>query len=331
MMDHERIAPLLRRVILAGLILGVMFLVQAGVGGGAVATPPWMTVAGMISAILVAVFFLRVVFFDLSDRRGLTLAIGAVIVVVAVLQVTLLVTPWGVESPRAVIDLTPLFMRFAFALLVALVLAAYVSHRLNEIYGLLAALILLTAPPFLASSMIGPLPLALAFYGTSALFCVFLWGETGELQWSAMTGLCVVFGACSIIWDSAAFSAVPERIAFIGLLPLVSRSVLLIPAGEEHLAHMLILGPAMVCFLPWAFKGKWSKEKRILLAIAGTIVVITSYSGALKTLGFLPIIPLLAVLATFGIHNLYMNVRRPPRLFVAVVILLAWNAMIFWK
>ena len=312
-------------------MLGVLFFIQAAVGRGAVPRPLLMTLVGMMPAIFVAVFFLKVVLFDFPSGQGLTLGIGVVIAVVAAVEVTVLIGPWGGEAPRAVTDLTPLLLKFAFALLTALVLAAYVSHRLNEIYGLLAALILLTAPPFLASFLLGPLPLALAFYGTSALCCVFLWSETGKLQWFAMAGLCVVFGAWWVSWDSASFSTVPERMAFMGWLPLVPRSVLLIPAGEEHLPYTLILGPAAVSFVPWAFKGQWIKEKRILLVIAATIVVIILYAGALKTLGFLPIIPLLAALTTFGIHNLYMNARRPVLLFSVVVALLAWNAMIFWK
>jgi len=225
---------------------------------------------------------------------------------------------------------TPLLMRFSFTLLIALVLAAYMSHRLNQIYGLLAALLVLTAPPFLAPSQAGPLSLALAFYGTSALFCLFLWGETGKRRWLTLGGLCVVFGAGCFSWASAAFSAVPERSAFMGILTMLLRSILLIPGGAD-LPPTLILGPAAVCFLPWAFKGKWPKEKRTLLAIAGSIVLVLLYAGGLKTLGFVPIIPLLAALATFGIHNSYMNVRRPALLFSAVVGVVAWNAMIFWK
>lgn len=260
-MSYERIAPLSSCIVGTGLVLGVLFFVQASLGG---AVP------------------------------------------------------------------NPLLMRLSFTLLVALVLAAYMSHRLNQIYGLLAVSLVLTAPPFLAPSQAGPLSLALAFYGTSALFCVFLWGETGKRRWLTMGGLCVVFGAGCFSWASAGFSALPERSAFMGILTILPRSILLIPGGAD-LPTTLILGPSTVCFLPWAFKGKWLKEKRTLLAIAGSIVLVLLYAGGLKTLGFVPIIPLLAVLATFGIHNLYMNVRRPALLFSAVVGLVAWNAMIFWK
>ena len=63
-MDHERSAPLLCRIVLAGLMLGVLFFVQAAVGRGAVPRPLLMTLVGMMPAIFVAVFFLKVVLFD---------------------------------------------------------------------------------------------------------------------------------------------------------------------------------------------------------------------------------------------------------------------------
>lgn len=329
-MDHERFALLLSRSVVAGLFMGVVALVQVAVGRGFVPSAVLLT-TGMIPPVLVVIFFLRVVFFDLSDRQGLTLGMAVVIVVVAAMEVIVPMAALGGAGPRAVIDPIPFFVKFAFALLVALVVAAYVSHRLNEIYGLLAVLVLFTAPPLLALSLLGAVPMAAVFYGTSALFCVFLWGETAKRQWFVLSGLCLLFGACSVSWDSAAFAAAPVHTTLMDGLQSVARSVLVMPARAAHLPSTWTLGPAAVCFLPWAFKGQWRKEKRVLLVVVGIIVALMLSAGALKIYGLLPIISLLAVLATFGIHNLYLNARRPSLLFAAVVLSLSWNAMIFWK
>jgi hypothetical protein len=329
-MDHERFAPLLFRIVLAGLLLGVMALVQAVIGYDSAASP--------------------------------------------------------------------LFMKLAYVFLLVTALSAYMSHRLNQTYGLLAALLFVTTPPFLIPSHVGLLFVEPVFYWTSVVFCLFLWSETGKLPWLIMGGLCMGFAACGVSWDSALFFVVlylgvlvllrrrtkqggntmgyATLFVLCGVVPFASwnavsyfssgnvfaallcdqgataaqpvqggvaegtrvttmlesipQSIFLLPWGESLLPPTLTLGPAAVCFLPWAFKGKWGHEKRVL-AVAVLVIVFMSYTGALKTLGFLPIIPLLAVLAIYGIHNLYMNVKRPSLLFSAVAVLLAWNGVTFWK
>jgi len=328
--DHGRFAPLLYRAVFAGLILGVMVLAPAGMGHGAA---------------------------------------------------------------------IPQLLQFAYALLLAVVLAAYLSHRLNHIYGLLAALFFLTTPPLLVLSHVGVLPLNLVFYWTSSLLCLFLWGETRKSSWLIVAGLCLGFTACGVAWNTALLFAVldlgilgllirrtdradgaagcvalfvlcgalpvagwtavsyfssgdvfvgplfpdnatavdsvrnglAERASVMRIFESIPQSISLLPWGKELVPPTLALGPAAVCFLPWAFKGKWGHEKRILFAAAVLVIVFVSYTGALKTLGLLPIIPLLAVLAIYGIHNLYMNVKRPSLLFSAVALLLAWNGVTFWK
>jgi len=122
-----------------------------------------------------------------------------------------------------------------------------------------------------------------------------------------------------------------EAAATATIVAAIANSISGLPLGEVHLPSALVLGPAPVCFLPWSFKGKWAYEKHALLVIAVLALLATAASGALKSIGLLPISPLLAILTVYGIHNLYMNVRRPALLIASAIALFLWNGPIFWK
>lgn len=387
---HDRFAPLLYRVVASGLSLGaVVFLVNAfGVMPDAMLFATGTVAA---TALVAVAFVLQQVLVAFRPWRRLTAALGIVLLFVLVVQLALRIAAALGDGVPPLSSPALELASFAYGVLAAGLLLAYLSCRLNEIYGLVGALLFLSTPPLLLPATTG---LPLVFYASAALLCLFLWGETGGLSWLIAAGLGTGFTAAGLSWKAALFVlacglvvalAVARRdrgwrakvvsalvLLSSGMAPYASweaiawiwaaegarahalvgdaigtgpspdaigpmlcqgilHAVLALPLGEARPPHALIAGPAAVCFLPWAFRGKWPVEKRVLLLVALAFLLAGGYGGALKSLGLLPIIPLLATLAAYGVHNLYMSVRRPAWLFATAGILLAWNGLIVWS
>jgi hypothetical protein len=92
-----------------------------------------------------------------------------------------------------------------------------------------------------------------------------------------------------------------------------------------------VLNPVLIVLLPWAFKGKWAAEKKWLLAFAGLYFTYALFLAELRIRYLLPIVPPLVILAVYAVHNIYMRIKHPPLLFLAVVFLLGLNGVYFWS
>lgn len=88
-----------------------------------------------------------------------------------------------------------------------------------------------------------------------------------------------------------------------------------------------VLNPVLIVLLPWAFKGKWPAEKKSLLAFAGLYLLYAFFLAELRIRYLLPIVPPLVILAVYAIHNIYMRIKRPSLLFLAVIFFLGLNAL----
>lgn len=92
-----------------------------------------------------------------------------------------------------------------------------------------------------------------------------------------------------------------------------------------------VLNPMLILFLPWAFKGKWLEEKKLLFAFALFYLLFAVFLTELRIRYILPIVPPLVLLAVYGVHNIYLRVRRPWILFAVLVVLLLLNGVYLWR
>jgi hypothetical protein len=88
-----------------------------------------------------------------------------------------------------------------------------------------------------------------------------------------------------------------------------------------------VLNPMLILFLPWAFKGKWLSEKRVLFAFALLYFLYAFFLVDIRIRYLLPILPPLVILAVYGIHNIYLRIRRPSVLVALLCLLLALNGL----
>lgn len=92
-----------------------------------------------------------------------------------------------------------------------------------------------------------------------------------------------------------------------------------------------VLNPMLILFLPWAFKGKWAQEKAYMFAFVLLYFAYAFFLVELVIRYILPIVPPLVILLVYGIHNIYLRIKRPPLLYAAVLILLALNGLYLWN
>lgn len=86
-----------------------------------------------------------------------------------------------------------------------------------------------------------------------------------------------------------------------------------------------VLNPFLILFLPWAFKGKWGEEKRVLLAFSLLYLLYALFLTGLRIRYVLPMVPPLVILMVYGIHNIYLRIVHPSILFAVVALLLTFN------
>ncbi len=92
-----------------------------------------------------------------------------------------------------------------------------------------------------------------------------------------------------------------------------------------------VLNPMLILFLPWALKGKWAQEKVYLFVFVLLYFAYAFFLVEIRIRYILPIVPPLVILLVYGVHNIYLRIRRPPLLYAAVLILLALNGLYLWN
>jgi Dolichyl-phosphate-mannose-protein mannosyltransferase len=91
-----------------------------------------------------------------------------------------------------------------------------------------------------------------------------------------------------------------------------------------------VLTPALVLFVPWAFKGKWNDEKKLIALFAFGYLLLASFLIEMRIRYILLIVPWMVVLSVYGIFNLYLNIKRPAFLVALVSIFGAWHGTYLW-
>jgi hypothetical protein len=87
-----------------------------------------------------------------------------------------------------------------------------------------------------------------------------------------------------------------------------------------------VLNPLLILLMPWAFRGKWSSEKKWLFGFALLYFVYAFFLSEVRMRYLLPILPPLVILLVYAIHNVYMRITHPPLLFLVVIFFLGLNA-----
>ena len=88
-----------------------------------------------------------------------------------------------------------------------------------------------------------------------------------------------------------------------------------------------VLTPVLILFLPWAFKGKWREEKKLLGSFAVLFLFYALFLVDMRIRYVLPIVPALVVLAVYGVFNVYIRIKRPVYLFGVLIIFIAWHSL----
>jgi 4-amino-4-deoxy-L-arabinose transferase-like glycosyltransferase len=91
-----------------------------------------------------------------------------------------------------------------------------------------------------------------------------------------------------------------------------------------------VLTAILILFLPWAFKGKWLEEKKLLGTFGLLFLLYAVFLVDLRIRYVLPMVPALAILAVYGVFNAYIRIKRPVYLAGLVVIFAVWHGIYLW-
>ena len=308
----------------------------------------------------------------------------------------MLYAPWVVWG----YDSVPKVVHALFGYLTGLLLYAYLSRRMNGVYGLLGFLFWISIPSVLRLSHWAYVDLGITFYSTAALLCLLRWREEKAVSsWLALAGLSAGFAVATkpnglvallllgllFAWQLA---AEPKRefrkiISDLGLFGVASALPFLPwlaknwhqtgnpffpllggifaakgPAAEAPAQYVSLgilakremlygeswwqiaalplrlfffgqddnpqyfdgaLSPALILLLPWAFKGKWPEEKRLLCAFALFFLAYALFLVDLRVRYVLLIAPPLVILFAYGVFNVYLRIKQPAYLIAALL------------
>lgn len=88
-----------------------------------------------------------------------------------------------------------------------------------------------------------------------------------------------------------------------------------------------VLTPVLILFLPWAFKGKWLEEKKLLVSFALLLLLYAVFLVDLRIRYILAVVPLLVILFAFGVFNTYLSIKRPAILGIVLLSFAAWHGV----
>lgn len=321
----------------------------------------------------------------------------------------MLYTPWVYWG----YDSVPKLIHCLYGFLTGLALCAYLSRRMNLVYGLLGFFFFISIPVVLRLNHWAYVDLGTTFYATAALLCLLRWRENQTAtSWLALTGLSTGFAAATkpnglvvalILSFLVVFTLVGEpkksagqmarslcffgAIAALPFLPWLVKNWFqtgnpffpllagIFPAkgggggsvaasfgglgifakrellyGESwwQIAALPLrvffsgrddnpqyfdgaLSPILILFLPWAFKGKWRGEKKVLGSFALLYFAYAFFLVDMRVRYILPIVPPLVALLVYGVFNIYLRIKRPAYLFIVLFFFAALHGVYLWR
>jgi hypothetical protein len=322
----------------------------------------------------------------------------------------MLYTPWVYWGYDAV----PKLIHGLFGFLTGLSLYAYLSRRMNAVYGLLGFFFFASIPAVLRLTHWGYVDLGLTFYSTAALLCILRWREEKDAKrWLVLAAVAAGFsvaakpnglvawpllfflfalaiasetkgGARTVISEMTAFAVLGSLpflpwlvknwletgnpffplmnsffasqsrsaaeatgpVSFVGVGIFAKRELLygenwwqmaMLPlrlffSGRDDNPQYFdgVLSPILILFLPWAFKGKWMTEKLYFISFAVLFLAYAIFLVDLRIRYILPIVPPLVVLLVYGIFNVYLRIKQPAVLFVALSAFAIFHGAYLW-
>jgi 4-amino-4-deoxy-L-arabinose transferase-like glycosyltransferase len=299
-----------------------------------------------------------------------------------------------------------------FGFLTGLSLHAYLSRRMNAIYGLLGFFFFISVPSVLRLSHWAYVDLGVTFFSTASLLCLLRWREEKNAGgWLPLAALSAGFAVATkpnglvawlllfflFVWVSvreteSGFGKIFSRcilFAAIGALPVLpwlaknwlqtgnpffpllagffpaktggggiglsyvslgvfSKRELLYGESWWQIAVLPFrvfffgrdddpqyfdgaLSPVLILLLPWAFKGKWLEEKKLLIAFAFLYFAYALFLVDLRIRYILLIVPPLVALLAFGVFNIYLRIQQPAYLFAGLLFFAGLNASYLWS
>lgn len=88
-----------------------------------------------------------------------------------------------------------------------------------------------------------------------------------------------------------------------------------------------VLTPVLILFLPWAFKGKWLEEKKLLVSFVLLLLLYTVFLVELRIRYILAAVPLLVILFSYGVFNTYLSIKRPVVLALVLLSFAGWHGV----
>ncbi len=174
---------------------------------------------------------------------------------------------------------------------------------------------------FLASIPFSPWGIKNLIQTDNAFFPAFVgfFSSVGEGSSGGGAGV-GVFGKRALLWGESwwEIAALPIRV-FI--------------TGQDNEAQHFdgVLSPMLILFLPWAFKGKWGDEKKLMFGFVVFYFLYALFLVDLRIRYLLPMVAPLVILLVYGVHNIYLRVLHPSILVGGVVLLLAFNGVYLWN
>jgi 4-amino-4-deoxy-L-arabinose transferase-like glycosyltransferase len=92
-----------------------------------------------------------------------------------------------------------------------------------------------------------------------------------------------------------------------------------------------VLSPLLILLLPWAFKGKWLEEKRLLFAFACLYLAYSLFLVDLRARYVLLIVPPLVALCCYGVFNTYLRIKQPAYLIAVLLFFAGYHGFYLYR
>jgi hypothetical protein len=161
------------------------------------------------------------------------------------------------------------------------------------------------------------------------------WLQTGNPFYPLLRGLFLSHGSTEpgVGFGEVGILLKREMLYGENLWQILSLPLRILFSGKDDSPQFFdgVLTPILIFFLPWAFKGKWLEDKKLFANFALLFLLYAIFLVDLRIRYILSIVPPLVILAVYGIFNVYLRIKRPAYLFVALITFAAWHGVYLWR
>ncbi len=140
-------------------------------------------------------------------------------------------------------------------------------------------------------------------------------------------------GAAAVGFGGVGIFAKRELLYHENVWQIIGLPIRLFFSGQDDNPQFFdgVLTPVLIAFLPWAFKGKWLEEKKLLAGFAFLFFIYALFLVDLRIRYVLVIVPPLVALLVYGIFNVYLRIKRPVFLVAVLLFFAAWHGAYLWR